>query len=243
MTKNKTHLLASLATAILTIAAIAATTAQASETTTIKAQQGTLIGTKFTDTHNSVTFNGSGTGKEDGEVKCKSETIAGEFAARGAVVGVRHVVATFHECEAFYGTWVKCKEATMKTEPLQGIAGRIDKSGHPAGLELEGEAEPPVGKEPLFNNGFKCSIATLKFEGHVIGRFEVPINTPRETLELVFAASGRKQAVQGFEGGLSEQSLYFAGEPTERASWTTAITLGPFKNSLEENTNVEIANS
>jgi hypothetical protein len=234
-----------LALSILCAAAVSAIGAASafadSEPGYFKFTNGAIAGAHFTASTGSVTLRSA-----HQELACTSSSLSGEFGEEVGFSGTQHVrdvVESFKGCTYKAGegsTKLKCPEVAASSN-LRGTLGVIDQSEHPVGLELEGEAG---GEAPEFLN-VKCGGWSLKFSGHVIGRLNMPPNTPyKKDVILTFAGTGAKQGIEGFEGGPTGLHLTFESNnvfPHEASSLTSEDTFSEFKNTAGENTELEIA--
>jgi hypothetical protein len=130
-------------------------------------------------------------------VACAKSTDSGKFTGPKTA---GDVVAIFTGCEI---AGLKCsntsKAGEIKTNPLDGEVGYINKTKKEVGADLKPESG-------LYFAEFQCEEAIplrLRVGGSVIGRIN-PINTMTKEATFEFRESGGKQEVQKFETGLSD---------------------------------------
>jgi hypothetical protein len=130
-------------------------------------------------------------------VACAKSTDSGKFTGPKTA---GDVVATFTGCEI---AGIKCsntsKAGEIKTNPLDGEVGYINKTKKEVGADLKPESSAYFAE-------FQCEEAIplrLRTSGSVIGRVS-PINKMTKEATFEFRESGGKQEVQKFETGLPD---------------------------------------
>jgi hypothetical protein len=153
---------------------------------------------------------------------------------------MRKVVEKFEGCKVALRD---CGSAgTVESKPLKGTLGYVEKGSlQPAGLELEGEAKPESGEQPLFAS-FACpELEGPELRGHLIGLLEARINEKKASMNLVYTQEHGNQGITNFEGGPSKQQLQaklFGG--TENVGIVAKEDITSLKNSAKESTELEV---
>lgn len=185
-------------------------------------------------------------------MSCTGSSLEGEIPTVGVVTSqvVSKVVEKFTGCILGGKEAWRCgnvETGTVETKPLKGTLGWVNRESHehPAGLELEGEAAPAPGEEPLLAE-FTCTVpggVKISAVGHLIGQVNAKLNTKSSTLPIIYSTMGGKQAITGFEGGMTGQQLEFAKEVVGLAAGDvlTGVGGGCLKDSAGGCTEIEIA--
>lgn len=141
-------------------------------------------------------FKGKGSGAnlevvEVGGVACTSSSDSGKFTSPK---GAGDVVVVFKGCEL---NGHKCentgKAGEVKTNPLKGEIGYVEKATHKVGVDLSAETG-------LYEAQFHCGEITMRVSGSVIGLVTSAINTFTKEATLSFTQSGGIQHIQNLEG-------------------------------------------
>lgn len=84
------------------------------------------------------------------------------------------------------------KAGVIKTNPLKGEIGYINKAAHEVGADISPESGTNLAE-------FECEGVKIETYGSVIGRVE-PVNTFSKTSELIFKGTSGKQEIRKLEG-------------------------------------------
>ncbi len=126
-----------------------------------------------------------------GGVACTSSSDSGKFTSPKGAGGV---VVIFKGCEL---NGHKCentgKAGEVKTNPLKGGIGYINKATHEVGVDLSAETGP-------YEAEFHCGEITMRVSGSVIGVVTSTINAFTKEATLSFTESAGHQHVQNLEG-------------------------------------------
>ncbi len=126
-----------------------------------------------------------------GGVTCGSSADEGSFTGPKAA---GKVIVTFKGCEL---SGHQCentgKAGEVKTNPLKGEVGYINKATHEVGVDLSAESGTYEAK-------FTCGELELRVSGSVIGVLTSPINVFTKVATLSFTQSAGRQHVQNLEG-------------------------------------------
>jgi hypothetical protein len=161
-------------------------------------------------------------------ISCAKSTDSGRFTGPKTA---GDVVAVFSGCEI---SGLKCsntsKAGEIRTNPLDGEVGYINKAKKEVGADLKPESGPYFAE-------FECeepgTPLRLRVSGSVIGRVG-PVDTMTKEATFEFRDPGGRQEVQKFEAGLSDTLLTedckgvgcTPNDPVNSGEETTAVNKG-----------------
>lgn len=126
-----------------------------------------------------------------GGVACTSSSDEGKFASPKTAAGI---TVTFKGCEL---SGHKCentgKAGEIKTNPLKGVVGYINRATHEVGVDLSAESGTYEAK-------FDCGELEMRVSGSVVGLVTSPLNVFTKVATLEFTQSAGRQHVQSLEG-------------------------------------------
>jgi len=156
-----------------------------------------------------------------GEMECESAKATGEIVNKTTV---EKVVVTAHKCtsEVLFGfgrkTCSNNSEGNLVTEPLKGHIGYIESPNlhNKVGLELEGEAAPGHGEEPLYAMFHCTSYFGFHIRGHLIGLIVSELNKQLTVFQIEYNSALGEQSPNTMEGLTKQQLVSQLNEKVER---------------------------